>query len=68
MRIGRATEFVFAAAKHLRVRFQLAMDFKANHDFVIGSGEGGGGCHKAMYYQSVVPSLSRDQFDVSLIG
>jgi hypothetical protein len=45
MRIGRPAEFVFAAAKHFRVRLELAVDFKADHDFVIGGGEGGGGCH-----------------------
>ena len=42
MRIGSAAELVLARAEHLRVRLELAVDFKADHDFVIGGGEGGG--------------------------
>jgi hypothetical protein len=47
MRIGRPAEFVFARAKHFRVRLKLAVNFQANDGFVIGGSEGGGGCHKS---------------------
>jgi hypothetical protein len=47
MRVGRSAKLVLAGAEHLRVRLELAVDFKANDDFVIGGGEwGGGGGHK----------------------
>ncbi len=46
MRIGCAAKLVFTRAEHLRVRLELDVDFKSDHDFVIGGGERGGGWHR----------------------